>query len=562
MSVLDKIKQNIISEVNKVIGKDVVGKNDLSYPPKPGMGDLCLACFNQSKLGFSASELYDKLLATANKGWSLNLTGAYLNFTLDKKVLAGNVIKEIEKEKNNYGTNNFGKKKKVMVEFSNVNTHKEFHIGHLRNICYGDALQRILAANGYTSMPVSYVNDFGIHVAKTLWAYLTFYKDRPLPENKGYFLGKVYVHASEEIAKKAMNKELVNFMMKKIESRQGDDYKLWQKTRKWSIDGFAKIYKELGVKFDYTFYESQYADAGRNIVADLYEKHILKKSEGAIIADLENEKLGILVIIRADGTMLYPVADLALAEEKFKKYKIDKSIYIVDKRQALYFKQLFRLLEKIGYNKEMVHIGYEVVKLPTGMMSSRLGNVITYEDLRQEVYGKAFHETRTRHVDWSEKKIHDTAAVIANGALKFEMIKVNADQVITFDIARALSFEGFTAAYLQYTYARINSIEKKVNARRVKADSKLLNDPKEEILILNLAKYPETISRAGANCDPSEIAKYLLSLSQSFNDYYHAVPILKAEKDMMMARLSLIAAVKQTIKNGLNLLGIDIVNEM
>ncbi|MEI6596909.1 MAG: arginine--tRNA ligase, partial [bacterium] len=462
-----------------------------------------------------------------------------------------------------YGLNNIGKNKKVMVEFSNANTHKEYHVGHLRNICYGDAVTKIIIANGYKAMTVSYINDFGIHAAKTLWAFSKFYKKEKLFLNKGYFLGKVYVRACQELENNETAKAEVVEIMKKIENRSGTDYKAWQKTRKWSIDGFNKIYKELDVKFEHIFYESETIDKGLDVVAKLYNKHFFVKSQGAIIADLNKYDLGVLVILRSDGTALYPVADLSLAEEKFKKYKIDKSIYVVDIRQSLYFKQLFKIMELLGHKKEMLHLGYEFVKLPEGMMSSRTGNVITYEDLRARSFKKAISETKKRHKKWGEKKIIEVVNKLVNGALKFEMLKVGADKVITFDIDQALRFDGYTAAYLQYTSARIQSILRKVKGKNIKKiNYKNLAEPKEIELINKLAKYPETVIIAGKNYDPSELAKYLFELAQYFNDYYHAITVLKAKDEIKQARLVLITAVEQTLKNGLGLLGIETMEEM
>ncbi len=299
----------------------------------------------------------------------------------------------------------------------------------------------------------------------------------------------------------------------------------------------------------------------------MYNQEFLIKSQGAIIADLQKYNLGVLVFLRSDGTALYPVADLPLAEEKFKKYKIDKSIYVVDVRQSLYFKQLFKLLELLGYKKEMKHLGYEFVKLPEGMMSSRTGNVITYEDLRAQALKRATSETKKRHKNWDAEKVSEVARKLVNGAMKFEMLKVGADKVITFDVEQALRFDGYTAAYLQYTCARIHSIIKKSEVRSKKFEIRNLKfenllEVKEAALVNKLARYPEAVVAAGKNYDPAEIAKYLFELAQEFNDYYHSVPVLKAKADVRLARLALISAVSQVIKNGLELLGIETVEKM
>ena len=592
---LEKIKQTIAEVINKALKKKAVAAADLVYPPKPEFGDASLSCYNIAKLfNKSAVEMAEFLVRKIKLNdvvVAAKAIGPFINFTFSKTKLAQGAIGEILDKKIKYGFNKSGGNKKVMIEFSNANTHKEYHVGHLRNIAYGHAITKILAANGFKAMPVSYINDFGIHAAKTIWALEKFYKS-PLPpfikggiSGKGYFLGKVYVRACRELANNEVGKAEVAEIMKKIASRSGQEYKLWQKTRNWSIDGFAKIYKELGVKFGHIFYESEFIDKGLELVAELYKKEFLIKSQGAIIANLEKYNLGVLVFLRADGTALYPVADLALAEEKFKKYKIDQSIHVVDVRQSLYFKQSFKLLELLGYTstklgtskKEMKHLGYEFVKLPEGMMSSRTGNVITYEDLRAQGMKKAAAETKKRHKNWSQKQVSAVADKLVNGALKFEMLKTGADKVITFDLAQALRFDGFTAAYLQYTNARIQSILRKsqiprppcfakrsgqANPKSQKINYNNLVEQKENNIINKLAKYPEVVEAAGKNYAPDELAKFLFDLAREFNDYYHAVPVLKAKTDIRQARLALISAVSQVIKNGLGLLGIEAVEEM
>lgn len=566
MYLLEKIKKDLAAEINQALKIKTVKATDLVYPPDAKMGDLSLPCFTIAKeLKKSPAEVASIIVSKVKSEGvvaAIRTAGPYVNFILRHSELAAGVIKEVAAKKEEYGVNTSGRGKKVMLEFSNGNTHKELHVGHLRNICLGDSLTKILRANGCDSLPISYINDFGIHVAKTIWALQEFYKNEPLPANKGYFLGKVYVKACQALETDSAGKATVNFVMKKIESRQGEEYKIWQKTREWSIEQFAKIYAELGVEFVKTYYESDVIDEGQKIVKKLLKDKILEVSDGAVIANLAKYNLGILVILRSDGTATYPVADLALASEKFKKFNIDKSIYIVDIRQALYFKQLFKILELMGYKKEMVHLGYEFLKLPTGMMSSRTGQVITFEELRDQILASAHEETKTRHQGWDEKKIDKVAQTLALGAMKFEMIKVGADQVITFDIEKALSFSGFTAAYLQYTYARLDSIIRKAEPLKNKIDYELLSEPKEKELIMMLAKFSEAIERAGAEYNPAEIAKYLFELAQLTNDYYHQVPVMKAEEDVSKARLVLVVSVNQVIKNGLDLLGIRVLNEM
>jgi arginyl-tRNA synthetase len=584
MHTLDKVKQNIAKEINKALTKKLVQASNLIFPPNPEFGDLSLPCFDiGKKISKTPVETASWLVGRVESGEvfsSAKAVGPYLNFILNKNYLAEGVIKEITKEKGKYGESEIGKNKKIMIEYSNANTHKEYHVGHLRNICYGDAVNKILSANGYKSIPVSYINDFGIHVAKTLWNYEILMKklekkgekEKYLNEYKkkkelGEFLGKIYVDAVKKEKVDRNAKQLISVMMKKIESRKGAEYKLWEKTRKWSIEQFDKIYKELGVKFDHIYYESEVIEKGMKEVSKLYKKGFLIKSDGAIIADLNKYDLGVLVFLRSDGTALYPVADLPLARKKIEKHRLDKSIYVVDIRQSLYFKQLFKVLELLGYKQDMIHLGHEFVKLPSGMMSSREGNIITYEELKTKLLEKALTETRKRHhKEWRTKKIEEVAKKIVNGAIKFEMVKVGAGQAITFDIDKSLKFEGYTAAYLQYTYARIQSIIR--NSKLKTQNSKLqlktqnLKELKECEIIMKLARYPDVVSKAGESYDPSEIAKYLFELARDFNDYYHSVPVLKAKKEIRDARLVLVNTVAQVIKNGLGLIGIKVVEEM
>ena len=572
MYILEKIKQNIIDTINKKLKIDLI-IDDLSYPPNPELGDLSLPLFGVAeKIDKSPSEAGDIIISQIETGeiiTTLKIIGPYLNFFINKDFLAKNTILNIQKYGGSYGENTDGKNKKVLIEFSSVNTHKEYHVGHLRNICYGDSVSKILKANGYKSTPVSYINDFGIHVAKTLANYKDFTEKvitkKMTDDEKGSLLGNMYANASSREKGDQIFKQMVGGFMKKIESRSGEEYKLWQKTRQWSIRYFDGIYKKLGIKFEDILYENDYVDKGFKIVDGLVKKGILKESDGAIIADLEKYNLGVLVIIRSDGTATYPVADLALAEGKSKKFKMNKSIYVVDVRQELYFKQLFKILELAGHKENLIHLSHDFVKLPTGMMASRSGNVITFNDLYKELIKRTSKEIIKRHEDWNEKKIKETAHAIGVGAIKFEMIKVDAKNTITFDTDKALSFEGFTSSYLQYSYARIQSIFKKHHDYKFKLTGNDLGklDTKEEIeLLKKLTKYPKTVKGAGEKYDPSEIAKYLYELAKLFNDYYHKTSILNSEEEEKKARLALLGAVSQVLKNGLELLGIKVVDEM
>jgi len=565
LTILDNLKQEITRELN-------IKEANFSYPPNSSLGDLSLACFELAKeQKKNPAETASSLAATLKEQKNLKkyfsdirAVGPYLNFYIDAAYLAHTLINVIRKEKKNYGKNQSGAGKKVMIEFSNGNTHKEYHIGHLRNVSYGDAVNRLISANGNESIPVSYINDFGIHVAKTIWNWQRNKKYEESAEAKGYLLGRCYAEAAQElIAHPEYKKEVVE-IMKQIESRQGPAYELWQETRKWSIDYFASIYSELGIKFKHIFYENEYINEGLRLVDKLIKEGKLVKSEGAIIANFEEYGLGVLPIIRTDGTALYPVSDLALAQDKFKNYKAEESIYVVDVRQSLYFDQLSKLCELLGYEQKIKHLGYDFVTMPDGMMSSRTGNIITYEDFKTKIREKLVAETQKRHEDWTKSRIDQVAWSLTVSTIKFEMLKVSAEKIITFSFDEALRFDGYTACYLQYGYVRLKSIIRKEgwNLFSLAANLSELKEAKEKDLLLKLARYPEIVKAAGDKYNPSEIAKYLFELVQLFNDYYHGVSILKSEPKLRRARLSLVKAIAQVLSNGFELLGLKIVEEM
>ncbi len=569
MYFLEKTKEELAAAINKIISRPLVLAEHFVLPPDPKLGDVSLPCFALAKEmgenpGVIAQNIAE-ILPAIPLITRVQAAGPYLNITFSAEVTSA-LVREVIKNPKNYGVTTLGKKKRVMLEYANGNTHKEVHIGHLRNIAYGDAVNRILAANGYTAIPVAYINDFGIHAAKTLWHFLKSKAKAP-KEHKGIFLGQLYAAAVTAMGDGAAAKAEVGEVMKAIESKKGAIYSLWKQTRRWSLDQWKEVSKELGVQFTTTFYESDFIAEGLRMVKTLQAKGILIPSQGAIIADLEQYNLGVLVVIRSDGTALYPVADLSLTFHKVKKFRLDSSLWVIDIRQSQYINQLFKVLELAGLKAHLAHLPYEVVKLPSGMMSSRSGNIIAYEDLKQQTIAKAIEETMKRHAEWTKKKAEKVARVLAFGALKFEMIKVSGEKMITFDIESALRFEGFTAAYLQYTYARIKSIKRKAPAAIVKMRPAFseLSEERERRLAVTLGRFSEIIAAAGKAYEPSEVARYVYELAQLFNDYYHGVPILNDKSlkpSLAAARLQLAEACALVIKRGLELLGVDVVEEM
>lgn len=551
--------QTVIKLINSQLAEPLATMADLVLPPQADLGDLSWPCFNAAKkLGVAPGVLAQDLVAKLGvvdspliASWQA--AGPYLNFRLAEAVVAQGVLAEIEAAPADYGRSAEGQGRRIMIEYSNANTHKEYHIGHLRNLFFGDSVQRILNFIGYQAIPVSYLNDFGIHTAKVLWKLSQQPVNQALPENRGYYLGQLYAQASQELKDNPIGQGLVGAIMQRLEAKLSPEYDRWQETRQWSVDQFNEIYRQLDINFETTFFESDYLDEGRRLVETMLADGRLEKSQGAVLANLEAEKLGVLLFLRSDGTTLYPVSDLPLAQDKFKQYQLDESWYVIDERQSLYFQQLAIVLKRLGIDKPIRHLSYSFVKLPTGMMASREGNVITYEQLKQELLNREMAEINSRHGDWSLEQREQTAWQVVVGALKFEMIKVGPDKPITFDLNQALSFEGFTAAYIQYAAVRLDAILRQAEpSQAVVIPAATLS---EKPLLLTLARFGQIISQAGQQADPSIIAKYLFDLAQQFNDYYQRVRIIgSAEQDF---RLHVAAATRQVLINGLQLLGIN-----
>lgn len=566
--VCEGFMKKIIEKFLKQAG--VHGVIQLSVPPNPEMGDLSFACFDLAKkIGKNPAETARELVGKIKKSNLLEKAqaiGPYVNFFLNASAVAEMVLKQIIKQKNKFGASLVKKDEKILIEYPSNNTHKEAHVGHLRNICIGNALVKLYEAAGARVIPINYINDFGVHVAKCLWGLANLRKGaRPLTD-KQKWLGQVYAEASQFLAEHPEKKEEIKDYLRKLESKDKKIWKLFLTTRQWSLDGFAKIFKELGVKHKMTFFEKDVKDIGQKMVDELLKKKIAQVGEGgAIIIDLKKYDLDIGLLRKSDGSGLYLTSDLGLAKVKAKKYPaVTQSVNLTGTEQNFYFKQLFKILELAGFKYKMTHVSYELVSLPEGKMSSRLGNVILYEDLRDEAAALATTETKKRHADWSAAKIRSTSLALALGALKFGLVKVGPKQAITFNIKEALSFDGFTGPYLQYSVARMNSILRKAGAKNggVKQFS-VLQSAAEKQLILKLVVFADSTVESAIKNDPSQLAKYLYELAKLFSDFYEQCPVLKADsKELCMARLELVRATKLVMENGLVILGVPVVREM
>ncbi len=568
MYVIQKIKQQVLRDLKLAIGGGYVpSMNDLSEPPDVKMGDIAFPCFELAKkMKKNPSEIALEIAAKIGpKGYvsHIKAAGPYVNFTCNTEQFGKDILKEVQSLKDDYGKSDVGKNKRVMVEYANLNTHKDVHIGHLRNLFVGQMTVNVLRANGFDVIPTAYINDLGAHVAKSVWGIMTLHANETVPkENRIPFLRDVYVEATRYVEEHPKAKEDISLVFQHLEDQTGPEVAVWKKTRQWSIDYLEQVYDELSIGIEEWYFESKLIDKTRKEIDKLIKKGIVVESEGAWIVDLRDQDLGVNLFVKSDGTLLYNAKDIALAQQKEKDHHPMRSIYVIDNRQSHAMQQLFATLKLMGFEKELTHLSYDFVTLKDGAMASRKGNDIRYELLRNKMVERAAHETKARHPDWTEKQISSTARSIAFAAMRFGMLKQDVEKKIVFDLEESLVFEGFTGPYLLYTLARIKSLLKKAPKRKKTIGVKQLKTPVEHQLLLTIAEFPEVLFEVSQTLQLSHLAQYLFDLAQKFSFFYSEVPVLKADEEVMLERLILVEATAHVLHNGLKLMGIEPVAEM
>jgi len=554
-------------EIKKAL-KDAGVKIDVSLevPKDRSMGDYAFACFplakemKKSPMDIS-SELAGKVKLSKNIR-KIEVKGPYLNFFINKEELAKKVLVAITKEKDKFGSVAKKSSKDVMVEFSQPNTNKPMHLGHLRNIFLGQSVSDLIDFTGGKSIRANIYNDRGIHICKSMYAYQKWGNKKEPKKKTDHFVGDYYVLFATKAKESEKFEEEAKEMLKKWEDGDKEIIALWKKMNKWAFDGFNETYKQLDVKFDVEYYESNIWQYGKNIVMEGLKKNILKKDdEGAVYADLEPHGLPKKILLRSDGTTIYMTMDLHLAKQKFEDYpKLSKSIYVVGNEQDLHFKQLFKVAEllKFPFAKKMYHLSYGMVNLPEGKMKSREGTVVDADDIIDEMRRLAKKEITSRHKDISKEELKKRANVIGLGALRFFMLRIDAVREMVYNPEESISFEGETGPYVQYAHARCCSMLKKSPEKTIKTvDFALLKHEKELALVSILSNFNDVVLKAAESYKPSLVCNYLVSLSQAFNEFYATCPVIQDDHDLLRARLLVVDCVRQVIKNGLKLLGID-----
>lgn len=647
------------------------------------------------RVGDASQDLAEKLadhVRSTGRFATVEAVNGYINISYDVDATTNRLIREVMEQHDTYGhaapdSRNF----KVMIEHSQLNTHKAAHVGHLRNICLGVALTNISTAGGFTTTPVTYIGDIGRHVIRCLWCYIAFHEgeEPPVGSSRGRWLGELYVESGNRLRYRDDVLKFINALIKDDASLQedidrvlknlwnnddpvdGEDIayilgkvtsdgeivvdefvdtdvmvpffielgshmrlaaqpaedgstdaaaaerltdwqqlaatidwwphvpqwieqekstfqlweqqdpafvQLWETTRGWSMDELREIFDEFGATFDVWFTESEVEEDGREMVRELLQRGVAEISDGLPVVKID-EKLGLeqetyrtMPILRSDGSTLYSTKDLALARRKFDNYDIDQSIWVVDVRQSLYFEQITRILELYGFDQAdaNIHLGYEFVTLPGGIMSSRKGNAPMLEDVRNATIARALSVVQEKNPGLAPKEQEKVARDIAIGAIKYTMLARDGNKVIVFDPDEALSFEGHSAPYIQYAHARACRILERSGV----TDAEVLGAlgetsfaqpvPEELNLLQQISAFPEMVQRAATEHRPLHITNYVFELAKRFNDFYHEAPVLQEGIDpaVRQARLALVTATRITLKNGLTLLGIAAPEQM
>ncbi|MFH2000365.1 MAG: arginine--tRNA ligase [Planctomycetota bacterium] len=573
----------------------------LQAPPDPTLGDFAFACFPLAKaLRMAPPAIASRLAPRLQSSEILEAAqaaGPYLNLKVNKPFMAFSTLRAILDHPGDFGRCNAGGGARLLIEYSAPNTNKPQHLGHIRNNVLGISLTRLLDAAGYDVIPVNLINDRGVHICKSMLAYQKFGAGMTPAEagKKGdHLVGDYYVrYDQEETREKAEwlagrpgmdEKEAdeafiresklyaeAQEMLRKWEAGDKEVRALWEKMNAWVYEGFDETYKRLGCSFKKVYYESETYRLGKALVEEGLDKGVFfRKGDGSIWIDLTQEKLDEKLVLRADGTSVYITQDLGTTQLKFEDFQMERAIWIVADEQIYHFQVLFAVLKKLGFKwaDGCYHLPYGMVDLPEGKMKSRTGTVVDADNLMSELEQMEIEEIRSGEVPIAEEDIRPTAEIIAQGALKFFILKYLPKTRMTFDPKESISPFGFTGPYIQYAYVRIQGIFRKADSLpgadlHTPEIMGLLTHAEEIAVIRKLQDFPDEVRISAETYNPSKLCAYLFELAREYNRFFHELPVLKADtENLRCARLLLSEATAMVLKNGLALLGIDVPDRM
>lgn len=541
--------------------------------PNKDAGDLAFPLFQIAKLAKmnpaqAAKSLDEAALELPSFISSRKALGPYLNFFFDFNKIAALVVPPILKGET-FKMKLTENMPKTMIEYSQPNTHKEMHVGHMRNLCLGDALIRMHRYCGFDIIASTFPGDVGTHVAKCLWYLKYHYKGETPATRKGSWLGSMYSTAHNKLEdergtdQEATNREQLTAILKQLEQKQGEFFELWKVTREWSIELMNEVYAWADVKFDVWYWESEVDSASVKLAREYQAKGLFKEDQGAVGADLSEYNLGFCMLLKTDGNGLYATKDVELARRKFQDYKIEKNLYVVDKRQEHHFKQVFKVLELMGFEnaKKCFHLQYDFVELPDGAMSSRKGNIVPLQTLIENMVKMIKEQYLNRYAaEWTPEQVEATAQTVAKGAIKYGMTRIDSSKKIVFDMAEWLKLDGESGPYVQYAHARISSMVQKLGGAKV--GQLVIDTPQEKELVATLMSFNQVVQTATESYKPSFLTAYLYDLSRAFNSFYAECPVGSVAEPLRTSRLMLSGATAAVLKQGLALLGIEAPDKM
>ncbi|MFS0672109.1 arginine--tRNA ligase [Ornithinibacillus sp. 179-J 7C1 HS] len=533
----------------------------IEIPKHDSLGDFAFPCFELAKYYRKSPQVIAKELAgeiASTLFEKVEAVGSYVNVFLDKKTVASQTINEVMNKRELFGDATNGKDQTITIDFSSPNIAKPFSMGHLRSTVIGNALALVAEKNGYQVVRINHLGDWGTQFGKLIVAYQKWGSEKKVKESPIRELLTLYVKFHEEAEYDPRLNELGRRAFKNLEDGDDEATHLWIWFRDESLKEFRKIYDLLGISFDSYDGEAFYNDKMDKIVEILKDKKLLIESDGAQVVELEGFPPSL--ITKQDGTTLYTTRDLAAAIYRRENYQFTKSLYVVGNEQTLHFKQLFQVLEKMGFEwqKGMVHVPFGMILKDGKKMSTRKGKVILLEEVIQEAIRLALNNIEEKNPRLENKE--EIAKQVGVGAIVFHDLKNYRLNDIEFSLEAMLRFEGETGPYVQYTHARASSLLRKGCFTLSEVDKVKFADQEAWPIIKILINFPQTITKALEEYDPSQIAKFLLDLSKAFNKYYASVKIL--DEAHKVERLSLVLSVKTVLKEGLRLLGIQAPEEM
>ncbi len=597
MKIEEKLTAAVVSGLKALYGQDVPeAQVQLQKTKKEFEGHLTLVVFpflRMSRKGpeQTAQEIGEYLVANEPAVAAYNVIKGFLNLTVASSAWI-ELLDDIHADEQYGLTAATPESPLVMIEYSSPNTNKPLHLGHVRNNLLGNALANIIAANGNRVVKTNIVNDRGIHICKSMLAWLK-YGNGETPESSGkkgdHLIGDYYVafdkHYKAEVAElmeQGQTKEEAEAnaplmkeareMLVKWEAGDPEVRALWQKMNDWVYAGFDETYRMMGVSFDKIYYESNtYLEGKKKVLEGLDKGLFYRKEDGSVWADLTNEGLDHKLLLRSDGTSVYMTQDIGTAEQRFADYPIDKMIYVVGNEQNYHFQVLSILLDRLGFEwgKSLVHFSYGMVELPEGKMKSREGTVVDADDLMAEMIATARETSGDlgKLDGLTPEEAENIARIVGLGALKYFILKVDARKNMTFNPKESIDFNGNTGPFIQYTYARIRSVLRKAAEAGISLPERLPEgislSTKEEGLVQMLADFAGVVRQAGTDYSPSVIANYCYDLVKEYNQFYHDFSILREENEAVrLFRLVLSAEVAKIVKLGMGLLGIEVPERM